>query len=79
MSKKIRNTKRTRFQVSLYFSICIFLLAVLAVFQGMEGLASACIANIMIILGAYIFGETKRPSYAITDGNEQQEEIIEEP
>ena len=77
--KKIKNTKRTRFQVSLYFSIGIFCLAVLAVFQDMEGLASACIANIMIILGAYIFGETKRPSNPITKGNIDNKEIIEEP
>ena len=58
----LSNTTKTRFKLTVIFSILLILLAVLAVLEDMEGLASACVANIMIILPSYIFNETRRPS-----------------
>ena len=59
--KKI-DFKSKRFK--LVFGIVIFMMltTLLAIFKDMEGLASACIGNIMIVGGIYLWGETKRPS-----------------
>ncbi len=40
----------------------MMLVTLLAIFKDMEGLASACIGNIMVVGGMYLWGETKRPS-----------------
>lgn len=58
-------TKKTRFKIAVISGIMLFALATLAVFKGMEGLATACVVNIMVILASYIFNETKRPSDVI--------------
>ncbi|HEY4789111.1 MAG TPA: hypothetical protein VIH57_23845 [Bacteroidales bacterium] len=51
-----------RYTITIAAGIILVTLAVLAVFKGMEEVASACIAGILTILTTYIWGETKRPS-----------------
>jgi len=33
-----------------------------AIFKGMEAVATTCIAGVMTVLSTYIWAETKRPS-----------------
>lgn len=54
--------KRTRLIITIISGSLLFGLAFYAVYEGMEGLASACVSSAMIIITGYIFNETKRPS-----------------
>ncbi|MFN8208086.1 MAG: hypothetical protein U0T82_11850 [Bacteroidales bacterium] len=51
-----------RYAISIVAGIILAGLAGYAIFKGMEGVASACVAGILTILTTYIWGETKRPS-----------------
>ncbi len=54
--------KRTRLKIAAATDVFIMSLAVYAVSQGMEGLASACVAAILTITSSYIFGDSHRKS-----------------
>jgi hypothetical protein len=51
-----------RYAISIAAGIILSILAGYAIFKGMEGVASACVAGLLTILTTYIWGETKRPS-----------------
>lgn len=51
-----------RYTVTVAAGIILATLAIVSIFKGMEGVASACVAGILTILTTYIWGETKRPS-----------------
>jgi len=51
-----------RYLITIIAGILLAVLAILSIFNGMEVLASACVAGIMTILTSYIWSETKRPS-----------------
>jgi len=51
-----------RYNTCICAGSALAILAGTAIFKGMEGVASACVAGIMTILTTYIWGETKRPS-----------------
>ena len=54
--------KRTRFKLTLGAIVFLVLTTYVAMFRGMEAVASTCIAGVMTILSTYIWAETKRPS-----------------
>lgn len=51
-----------RLKIALIGGVFLMCLASLAVFKGMEGLASACVAGILTVLSTYVYSETIRPS-----------------
>lgn len=50
-----------RFRATLAAALFMALATVLAIFKGMEALASTSVAGIMTILSTYIWSQTKRP------------------
>ena len=58
----MKSLKSKRFKLAVCVTVFMMLVVILAIFKNMEGLASACIGNVMIIGGIYLWGETKRPS-----------------
>lgn len=53
---------KTRLKIALGGGGFLMALATVAVFKGMEGLASACVGGLMTILSMYVYGESVRPS-----------------
>lgn len=53
---------KTRLKIAIAGGGFLMCLASLAVFKGMEGLASASVGGIMTILSMYVYGESVRPS-----------------
>lgn len=58
----LSNTKKTRFKLTVYNDVFMMLMAFVAVYNGMESLASACVGGILTITTAYIGGNSYRDS-----------------
>ena len=53
-----------RYVITIVAGIVLAGLSILAIFKGMEVVATTSIAGILTILSSYIWAETKRPSRA---------------
>jgi hypothetical protein len=54
--------KRTRLKITLAAAVFLVVTTYVAIFKGMEAVATTCIARVMTVLSTYIWAETKRPS-----------------
>lgn len=54
--------KRTRLKITLAAAAFLVVTTYVAIFKGMEAVATTCIAGVMTVLSTYIWAETKRPS-----------------
>ena len=54
--------KRTRLKITLTAAVFLVATTYVAIFKGMEAVATTCIAGVMTVLSTYIWAETKRPS-----------------
>ena len=54
--------RRTRLQITLAAAVFLVVTTYVAIFKGMEAVATTCIAGVMTVLSTYIWAETKRPS-----------------
>jgi len=54
--------KSKRYIISILAGILLGLLAAMAIYKGMDMVASVCATGLLTILSTYIWGETKRPS-----------------
>ncbi len=59
---KFAKQRRTRLKATVLGSVLLSACCVAAIRSGMEILAVTCVTNEMLLLGTYIFNQTKRPS-----------------
>ena len=55
-------TTKTRFKLTIIVLAFLMVLAVLAVYKGMDSVATIAATGIITSLTSYVWGETKRPS-----------------
>ena len=63
--RALNNTKKTRFKLAVYTDIFLALLATYAVSEGLETVASTCVAGILTITTGYIGGDSYRKSESV--------------
>jgi len=54
--------KSKRYIIAIIAGLLLATIAILAIYKGMESVATTSVAGILTILSTYIWGETKRPS-----------------
>lgn len=64
----LTNTKKTRFKITVCVNVFFGLLAMYATHEGLETIATTCVAGMLTITTAYIGGDSLRKS----DSNAQQ-------
>ena len=54
--------KSKRYIIAIIAGLLLATIAILAIYKGMESVATTSVAGVLTILSTYIWGETKRPS-----------------
>jgi hypothetical protein len=57
--------KSKRYIIAIIAGLLLAAIAILAIYKGMESVATTCVAGVLTILSTYIWGETKRPSNTV--------------
>lgn len=69
----------TRYRITLIAAVFLAVITITAVFRSMEMVAATSIAGIMTILSAYIWSQTKRPTYHESNQSNQKPRATKNP